>query len=101
MGLAGSTILVRSSDPTTLDEVAGRLTLTPYVKLLVIAKSALLLDGRKTPTALMDCRRCIAASSAIPMRVSAVWDHVSIFGVSSDCRYGMAFRHSGIPSTAD
>ena len=44
IGLASSTTLVRSSEPTTRVVEAGLTELMPYAKLLEIAKSALLLE---------------------------------------------------------
>jgi hypothetical protein len=100
IGLASSTIFVRRSEPTTRVEVPGRRVMTPYVKLLLMAKSALLFDVMNTPPLLMNSRRCMRPSRPMPMRVSSVCAQVPMFGVSGEFLYGIALRHSGVPSTA-
>ena len=78
----------------------GRFGLTPYVKLLLMAKSALLFDAMNPPPASMNCRRCSSPSRPMPMRVSSVCAQVPMFGVSAVFWYGIAVCHSGVPSTA-
>src|ERR1019366_5212313 len=58
IGLASSTILVRSSVPTTRDAAAARLTVTPCVSPYCTAKSALVVAPMKTPPLLTNACRC-------------------------------------------
>jgi hypothetical protein len=69
------------------------------VKLLLIAKSALLFDAMNVPPASMNCRRWSRPSRPIPMRMSSLCAQVPMFGVSTVFWYGIGVCHNGVPST--